>query len=195
MMELPSPVEEQTTATEAFRQAQNDLFERPRRRRPSSSKSRSHATASEAAEIQQTLGRTQTMLREQLRRTASVHTAIRDDEKLLKATLDTHQTLNVKQARKALTALERAQQRERRYLAAAVFFFWSAVFYVAWCRVLIKIPFLDRVLLLVPFVLRRLKDGMELLYDYILIPLLNRVRDGMEMAYESLLELWDQHHQ
>ena len=176
------------TAAEAFRQAQNDLFEqqRPpphrRRRRPVTRAGgvggADATTASEAAEIQRTLQRTQGMLKEQLRLTETVQTAIHDDDQVLRETLDAHQSLDVGQAQRALTELERAQQKESRVLAAAIFFFWGAVFYVAWCRILIKIPFLDRVLLVIPFVWKSMKIGMEFALGKLakgLFPLLNHV--------------------
>ena len=140
------------TPAESFRRAQQDLFaERPRRRRPTTAATA--ATASEAAAIQQSLGRTQTLLQTELQRVAAVQNAIRDDEAMLQQTVDTHKTLNVDKAAHALTQLERAQQKERRVLTASVTFFWCAVFYVAWCRILIKIPFVDRITGVIPMVL------------------------------------------
>ena len=142
-----------TTPAESFRRAQQDLFaDRPRRRRPTGTAAAATATASEAASIQQSLGRTQKLLQTELRRVAAVQNAIRDDEAMLQQTVDTHKTLNVEKAAHALTQLERAQQKERRVLTASVTFFWCAVFYVAWCRILIKIPFVDRVTGLIPMI-------------------------------------------
>jgi Sec20 len=142
--------------SEIFRREKDALFEQPhdssgqvlrQRRRPVSA---TDATAAEAAAIQQSLQRTQKLLQSELSRVSAVQRAIEDDEKLLRETMDTHKTLNVSAAKRALTELERAEQHERRVLAASIFFFWSVVFYVVWCRVLIRIPFLDRILGLFP---------------------------------------------
>ena len=71
--------------------------------------------------------------------------AIEDDGKLLEETKELHQTLNVSSAKKALTGLERAQQREHRVLMASIVFFYLVVFYVLWQRILIRVPFVDSI--------------------------------------------------
>jgi len=100
-------------------------------------------SASEAASIQQSLSRTRALLQNELDRVAGVSNAIETDKKLIDETLQRHKTMDVGGARKALTALERAQQFERRVLAASVAFFWSVVAYILWCRVVSKLPFVD----------------------------------------------------
>jgi len=166
MMQEEATTTTTPTPTESFRKAQQDLFaeQRPRRQRPGAS-STAAATASEAAAIQQSLGRTQKLLQTELKRVATVHNAIREDDTVLQQTMDTHKTMNVDKAASALTQLERAQQKERRVLAASVAFFWCAVFYVAWCRILIKIPFVDRITLLIPMVLDGVRYGFEIIQD------------------------------
>lgn len=119
------------------------------RRLGDSAQSAMTGTASEAAAIQQSLQRTKSLLQQELDRVSHVASTIDQDGKLLDETMNDHKTMNVSKAKKALTALERAQQQERRVLMMSVAFFWFAVFYVMWCRVLIRIPFLDRVLDLV----------------------------------------------
>ena len=155
------------TPAESFRQAQKELFLKeslPQQRRATATA----ATASEAAAIQQSLGRTQKLLRAELQRVAAVQHAIRDDEAMLRKTMDTHQTLNVDKAAHALTQLERAQQKERRLFAAAVAFFWCAVFYVAWCRILIKIPFVDRITGVLPMLLNGVFYGFTVVFGKIM---------------------------
>lgn len=104
------------------------------------------ATAMEAAGIQQSLSRTQALLKSELERVSHVSAAIQEDGKLLQQTNTLHQTLNVKGAKNALTALERSQQREHRILLASVTFFWVAVMYILWERLLTRLPFVDRIL-------------------------------------------------
>jgi hypothetical protein len=116
-----------------------------KRRRTPSSKSTNN-TASEAADIQQSLSRTQSLLQYELDRVSHVASAIDSDGKLLEDTMNDQQTMDVSSAKSALTALERAQQWEHRVLVFSVVFFWTAVFYVMWCRILIRIPFVDRIL-------------------------------------------------
>jgi hypothetical protein len=109
------------------------------------------STASEAAAIQQSLNRTQALLKNELERIAHVASTIDDDGKHLQETMQSHQTMNVSSAKKALTSLERAQQREQRILIASIVFFWSVVFYIILWRVLLHLPFFDRLLLLIPW--------------------------------------------
>jgi hypothetical protein len=113
-------------------------------------KNSSNATASEAAAIQQSLSRTQQLLKYELDRVHKVSTAIESDGKMLQDTMHDHQTMNVSSAAKAFTALERAQQFEQRVLMLSIFFFWLCVFYVMWCRVLIRLPFVDIMLVDLP---------------------------------------------
>lgn len=120
----------------------NSLFQRSASQ--SNSGSLVNATADEAASIQQSLHRTQRLLMHELDRVSRFQSAIEDDGKLLQQTMEAQKSLNVKGAKKALTALERAQQNERLVLRASIFFFWMCAFYVMWCRLLIKIPFVDR---------------------------------------------------
>ena len=117
-----------------------------RRRTPKKSSATSNNTASEAAAIQQSLGRTQALLRHELERVSHVASTIESDGKVLQETMQDHKTMDVSKAKKSLTALERAQQNERRVLMLSVGFFWVVLFYVMWCRVLIRIPFLDQIL-------------------------------------------------
>lgn len=106
-----------------------------------------HNTASEAAAIQQSLTRTQFLLQQELKRVSTVSTVIQQDSSVLKETLSQHyQALNVKKADQALTALQRAQRHEQQVWMAAVLFFVSCVAYVMWCRILIRIPFIDNLL-------------------------------------------------
>lgn len=117
-----------------------------RRRRRVPSKSGSSSTAAEAASIQTSLSRTQRLLQNELNRVSQVATAIAEDGKMLKDTQDTHQSLNVKKAKKALTSLQRAQQREHQILLASIVFFWSVVFYILFVRVVMHIPFVEEIL-------------------------------------------------
>ncbi|GKY93852.1 hypothetical protein MPSEU_000352100 [Mayamaea pseudoterrestris] len=110
---------------------------------PTSSSSKS-SIANDAASLQQSLARTQKLLSQELERVSHVASAIEQDGKVLDKTMTQHQTMNVKQAKKALTALEREQQKEQRILMASVFFFWCVVAYVLWGRILTHVPLFDR---------------------------------------------------
>jgi hypothetical protein len=157
---------DETTPVESFQRDKNALFEqnhRVRRRPATAANSTANATASEAAAIQQSLRRTQMLLQAELARVAAVQNAIEDDEKILLKTMHTHKTLNVAGAKKALTELERAKQKERRVLAASILFFWTVVFYVMWCRILIRIPFLHRLIHVIPILLDRLVQLMTVI--------------------------------
>jgi hypothetical protein len=136
------------TPTASFREDRSKLFERNgiKRGKPFSSN-----TASEAANIQKSLHRTQALLKNELERVSQVASAIEDDGKMLQETMSDQQTLNVSSAKKALTSLQRAQQREQRVLMASIVFFYGVVFYILWCRLLIRIPFADRLLGLLQF--------------------------------------------
>lgn len=107
------------------------------------------STASEAQSIQQSLQRTQNLLKNELHRVSQVASAIDEDGKLLEDTKATHQSLNVRGAAQALTSLQRAQQREQRVLMASVTFFLAVVVYIMWCRILVKLPLVERILKLV----------------------------------------------
>jgi hypothetical protein len=138
------------TPTASFRGDRSKLFERNgiKRGKPFSLSSN---TASEAANIQKSLHRTQALLKNELERVSQVASAIDDDGKMLEDTMTDQQTLNVSSAKKALTSLQRAQQREQRVLMASIVFFYGVVFYILWCRLLIRIPFADRLLGLLQF--------------------------------------------
>ena len=153
-----------STPSAAFRRDRVKLFDdstagvNRRRRKPTGS-----STANEAAAIQQSLGRTQSLLRSELERVSNVASAIEGDGKLLNKTMDAHETMDVSKAKKALTSLQRAQQREQRILVASILFFWTVVFYILWCRILIRVPYLDRVLVL----LNNVREQVLLLFDNI----------------------------
>ena len=143
---------------DTFRQDRDNLLQtsskrkersQRRRRTPNNAAGGTNSTANEAAAIQQSLSRTQQLLHHELERVSHVASAIDSDQKMLKDTMDDLKTMNVSSAKKALTALERAQQRERRILMISVIFFWTVLFYVMWCRILIRIPFLDQLLNLI----------------------------------------------
>jgi hypothetical protein len=134
--------------TASFRGDRSKLFERNGIKR---GKGLSSNTASEAANIQKSLHRTQALLKNELERVSQVASAIDDDGKMLQDTMTDQQSLNVSSAKKALTSLQRAQQREQRVLMASIVFFYGVVFYILWCRLLIRIPFADRLLGLLQF--------------------------------------------
>jgi hypothetical protein len=136
------------TPTASFRGDRTKLFERNGIKR---GKGLSSNTASEAANIQKSLHRTQALLKNELERVSQVASAIDDDGKMLQDTMTDQQSLNVSSAKKALTSLQRAQQREQRVLMASIIFFYGVVFYILWCRLLIRIPFADRLLGLLQF--------------------------------------------
>jgi hypothetical protein len=121
------------------------------KRRSPQKKSSSRNTALEAASIQNSLSRTQTLLQNELSRVSQVASAIDEDGKVLEETMNTHHSLDVRKAKKALTSLQRAQRREQRVLMASIFFFWSVVFYILWVRILLHIPYVDRLVSAVRF--------------------------------------------
>jgi Sec20 len=82
--------------------------------------------------------KTQHLLKNELHRVSHITHAIDEDETMLRQTMDHHQSLNTKQAQKALTALQRAQQQEQRVLTASIVFFILTVLYIMWSRVMIK---------------------------------------------------------
>jgi hypothetical protein len=140
----------------SYHESNGELFERHRERRRAAATAESvssstNATASEAAAIQESLSRTQKLLQSELARVSAVQNAINEDEKMLRKTMDTQKSLNVKGAKRALTELERAKQQEQRILATAVAFFWLVVAYIVWCRILIRLPFVERSLRLIPW--------------------------------------------
>lgn len=139
------------TANEV-REKRKTLFDdgamKQRRRQTTSSSS---STAMEAASIQNSLTRTQHLLKSELSRTNQLNTAIEDDGKVLNDTLNTHQTMDVSKAKKALTKLQLAQQREQRVLMAAIIFFWTVVFYILFVRVIMHIPFVDSLIASIRF--------------------------------------------
>lgn len=139
----------------SFHESKGELFQRHRERRRAaeSDSSSTNATVSEAAAIQESLSRTQKLLQAELSRVAAVQNAIDVDEKMLRKTMDTQKSLNVKGAKRALTELERAKQHEQRILAASIAFFWMVVAYIVWCRIVIRLPFVERSLRLIPWFL------------------------------------------
>ena len=118
------------------------LFKDARRKK----KSGASSTASEAQSIAQSLQRTQNLLKGELDRVSQVATAIDEDGKMLQDAQNELQQVNASGAKKALTSLQRAQQHEQRVLMASVAFFFAVVFYIAWQRILIKLPFVERIL-------------------------------------------------
>lgn len=134
----------------SFRKNRTELFDEKqrvtKRRFAGSSSLSTSGTASEAAAIQESLRRTQMLLQNELERVEKVGRAIESDGKLLEESKTDQQLLNASKAKSALTSLQRAQHREQRVLMLSVAFFWSVVFYVMWCRVLIRIPFLEPIL-------------------------------------------------
>lgn len=143
---MKSSTRPQTAPAASHTEDRSNIFQQrkkaTKRRKPFAPSSSS--TASEAANIQKSLHRTQTLLKNELERVSQVATAIEDDGKVLAETMTDQQQLNVSSAAKALTSLQRAQQREQRVLYASIILFYSAVFYILWCRLLIRIPFADR---------------------------------------------------
>ena len=128
----------QVTKNGQERQHRDQLFSQ---RRTTTTKSSSSTTASEAQSIQKSLMRTQMLLKNELDRVSYVATAIEEDGNVLKDTMDHHKSLNTKNAQKALTALQRAQQQEQRILMLSVGFFCMVAFYVLWSRVLLQFSF------------------------------------------------------
>lgn len=110
------------------------------------SSSSSNTTASEAQEIQKSLMKTQHLLKHELHRVGHISHAIEEDEAVLQQTMDHHQSLNTKQAQRALKALEQAQQQEQQVLMASILFFSATVFYILWSRVLFKFDVISMVL-------------------------------------------------
>lgn len=136
----------------SFQKERNELLDKKQRvakRRLAGTSIGKSGTASEAAAIQESLRRTQTLLQNELERVDKVGRAIDSDGKLLEESKTDQQSLNASKAKSALTSLQRAQQREQRVLMLSVAFFWTVVFYVLWCRVLIRIPFLESILRLI----------------------------------------------
>lgn len=152
MEQRPSPSSSNATAV------RESLFA-ARSRRKAAKAATTSATANEAAAIQESLSRTQQLLQSELSRVSAVQTAIDDDEKLLRKTLDTQKSMNVKGAKKALTALERAKQHEDRMLGLSVLFFSSVVFYIWWCRIIIRLPFVKTLVENIPVLLDEFWNG------------------------------------
>lgn len=137
---------EKTVVFQKDRDELLDKKERVFKRRLAGTSISTSGTVSEAAAIQESLKRTQGLLQNELERVDKVGRAIDSDGKLLEESKTDQQSLNVSKAKSALTSLQRAQKREQRVLMLSVAFFWTVVFYVLWCRVLIRIPFLEYVL-------------------------------------------------
>ena len=64
--------------------------------------------------------------------------------------------MNIKGAKKALTAYERAQQQEYRILVSSIIFFGISFSYVMWERIIIKLPLIERII----------NYGYSILYGY-----------------------------
>mmetsp|Transcript_14011 Transcript_14011/g.18265 ORF Transcript_14011/g.18265 Transcript_14011/m.18265 type:complete len:160 (-) Transcript_14011:33-512(-) len=116
---------------------------RRKRKKKGSSSSTSNSTVAEATEIQKSLSRTQALLGNELKRVSHVASSIDDDGKMLEETMNEHQIMNVSKAKKALTNLQLAQQREQRYLTASIVFFWLVIAYIFWARVVLNLPLID----------------------------------------------------
>ena len=152
--------------TVSFQKDRNELFDERITKRRTASLNTS-GTASEAAAIQASLRRTQILLQNELERVEKVGRAIDSDGKLLEESKTDQESLNVSKAKSALTSLQRAQQREQRLLMLSVTFFWTVVFYVLWCRILIRIPFLESFLRLIfQYLEWRFTNFIELHYFY-----------------------------
>lgn len=121
----------------------------------------STTTASEAASIQQSLARTQTLLQQELHRVSQVVHAIDQDGKLLQETMSDHKSMNIRQAKQALTALERAQQHEQRILMASILFFWMVVAYILWGRIVTRLPLFDTVVALIQRLLHHARSSFQ----------------------------------
>lgn len=135
----------QEIVNQVLKENRNALFDESAIRRRRQQKSSSN-TAVEAASIQNSLSRTQHLLKNELSRVSQVASAIDEDGKVLNQTMDTHKSLNVKKAKNALTSLQRAQQHEQRVLLASIIFFWSVVIYILCVRIILHIPFVDRLI-------------------------------------------------
>ena len=122
------------------------LFDEATMKRRRGKSSGSSNTAVEAASIQNSLSRTQHLLKNELNRVNQLGTAIEDDGLVLKNTLITHETLNVSKAKHALTKLQSAQRREQRVLLASIIFFFSVVIHISFVRIIMHIPFVDRMI-------------------------------------------------
>ena len=103
-------------------------------------------TASEAQKIQKSLLKTKHLLQNELHRVTNITNVIEEDGHILEKTMDEHKSLNTKKAQSALTSLERAQQHEQRVLNGSILIFILTVFYIIWCRVLIKLDFISVIL-------------------------------------------------
>ncbi|CAB9510597.1 expressed unknown protein [Seminavis robusta] len=141
-------------------------------------KTGSSSTASEAQSIQQSLQRTQNLLKNELDRVSQVVDVIDQDGKLLEETKDEYQSMDVSGAANALNSLKQAQQQEQRVLMASVLFFFSVVFYIMWERVLIKLPFVERIVKMV----------LSSLHQF-LGELMSQIQPMMALAREKVGEL------
>ena len=157
----------QNMTPENIGQERNILFEYNNRlrRRPASTAS---STASEAVAIQQSLSRTQKLLKSELSRVAAVQNAISEDEQILRKTMEAHNNLNVAGAKRALTQLEQAKQSEQRVLMASIIFFWCSVSYILWCRIFVRLPLLDRLIALLQYIALSIKQLVPRIYTKII---------------------------
>ena len=138
------------------------------------------STASEAQSIQQSLQRTQALLKGELHRVSQVATALDEDGQLLEDTKQTHQSLNVQGAQAALTSLQRAQQQEQRVLMASCGFFFTVVLYIMWCRILVKLPFVERLWIWM---------GRQL-HELLGVTVMNQVQEWMSTVVVVGREFW-----
>jgi hypothetical protein len=144
MMAVSSSINRRSDKNLQELKLRGDLFSN-RRKKPSS-------TASEAQHIQKSLMRTQHLLKNESQRVSNLTATIEEDGKKLEETMGHHKSFNTKGAQKALTALERAQQREQRILIVSVFFFFLVVFHVMWSRVFAKFGFIGGIFAIIsPF--------------------------------------------
>ena len=115
-------------------------------RRKNNKSNNNNNTASEAQKIQKSLLKTKHLLQNELHRVTNITNVIEEDGHILEKTMDEHKSLNTKKAQSALTSLERAQQHEQRVLNGSILIFILTVFYIIWCRVLIKLDFISVIL-------------------------------------------------
>ena len=110
------------------------------------SSKKSSSTISEAQTIQKSLLRTHGLLQNELQRVQHVTDAIEHDQKMLEETMDSHKSLNTKQAQKALNSLQLAQRREQHVLLASMLFFVLTATYILWSRILLRLDVITPIL-------------------------------------------------
>lgn len=112
------------------------------RHAPKPAQSAVRAAADQARSLQDSLQRTQTLLQQELERVSHISRSVDQDGTYLQQTKTHHLEIHQESynAQKALRALQRQQQQERRILFLSVAFFYSVAAYVIWTR--LRIPFL-----------------------------------------------------